>query len=398
MPPSKDYPVLVINQDGEIKKAALKRGASKGELTLQHIQSFYDKKNRDIDIVATYPYKTYTIFLFGSVNGDEGTENNHQLPPPYDTNMVYGDMIVVASKEEGSFAQPIEFTTEEYDQFYSKSFGGYASDEEEDVPVVDVDVPEQEDGEEEDEEEEEIDGEEEEEKDVDLDGGDLDEADEAKPKIKKKRGSSKALPANSILTTINTYAYPNRPILSENEQLKEGVSYEGIRIREQLVQKLTCHFDTRLNSEQIEQLEMCIYNGALKEATRRNVVRSWDYPLFLHIYKMRTRQIASNFDPASYVKNTDLFENFDKGNITFDSIATMNSYDLYPSKWKESFELQQLREKNQLEGNRSMATDQFLCTRCWKRQCTYYEMQTRSADEPMTIFITCVNCGKHWRQ
>jgi folate-dependent phosphoribosylglycinamide formyltransferase PurN len=76
----------------------------------------------------------------------------------------------------------------------------------------------------------------------------------------------------------------------------------------------------------------------------------------------------------------------------------MNSYDLYPSKWKESFELQQLREKSQLEGNKSMATDQFLCTRCWKRECTYYEMQTRSADEPMTIFITCVNCGKHWRQ
>ena len=57
-----------------------------------------------------------------------------------------------------------------------------------------------------------------------------------------------------------------------------------------------------------------------------------------------------------------------------------------------------LIEKRQLEGNKSMATDQFLCTRCFKRECTYYEMQTRSADEPMTIFINCLNCGQNWRQ
>ena len=76
----------------------------------------------------------------------------------------------------------------------------------------------------------------------------------------------------------------------------------------------------------------------------------------------------------------------------------MNYYDLYSSKWKDSIEQQKNIEKRQLEGNKQMATDQFLCTRCFKRECTYYEMQTRSADEPMTIFINCLNCGKNWRQ
>ena len=30
-------------------------------------------------------------------------------------------------------------------------------------------------------------------------------------------------------------------------------------------------------------------------------------------------------------------------------------------------------------------------------KCTYYQLQTRSADEPMTTFVTCINCGNRWK-
>jgi len=39
----------------------------------------------------------------------------------------------------------------------------------------------------------------------------------------------------------------------------------------------------------------------------------------------------------------------------------------------------------------------FVCFKCGKNQTTYFQLQTRSADEPMTTFVTCVNCGNHWR-
>ncbi|XP_050385092.1 transcription elongation factor TFIIS [Argentina anserina] len=42
-------------------------------------------------------------------------------------------------------------------------------------------------------------------------------------------------------------------------------------------------------------------------------------------------------------------------------------------------------------------TDQFKCGRCGKRKTTYYQMQTRSADEPMTTYVTCVNCDNRWK-
>ncbi|KAJ3487860.1 hypothetical protein NLJ89_g11672 [Agrocybe chaxingu] len=34
-------------------------------------------------------------------------------------------------------------------------------------------------------------------------------------------------------------------------------------------------------------------------------------------------------------------------------------------------------------------TDAFQCSRCKQRKCTYRQQQTRSADEPMTTFVTC---------
>ena len=57
------------------------------------------------------------------------------------------------------------------------------------------------------------------------------------------------------------------------------------------------------------------------------------------------------------------------------------------------------RREKALYMNKNVAkTSQFKCHRCKKNKTTYYELQTRSADEPMTTFITCLNCGKRWRQ
>lgn len=42
-------------------------------------------------------------------------------------------------------------------------------------------------------------------------------------------------------------------------------------------------------------------------------------------------------------------------------------------------------------------TDAFQCGRCKQRKCRYYQKQTRSADEPMTTFVTCTNCNNKWK-
>lgn len=39
----------------------------------------------------------------------------------------------------------------------------------------------------------------------------------------------------------------------------------------------------------------------------------------------------------------------------------------------------------------------FKCGKCKSMKTTYYQMQTRSADEPMTTFVTCTVCSNRWK-
>jgi len=61
-------------------------------------------------------------------------------------------------------------------------------------------------------------------------------------------------------------------------------------------------------------------------------------------------------------------------------------------------QLEELNFHNSLgAGEQEAETDAFQCGRCKERKTRYRQAQTRSADEPMTTFVTCVNCGNRWK-
>ncbi|PSG98416.1 transcription factor S [Thermoplasmatales archaeon SW_10_69_26] len=43
-------------------------------------------------------------------------------------------------------------------------------------------------------------------------------------------------------------------------------------------------------------------------------------------------------------------------------------------------------------------TDEYECEECGERDAYYRTEQTRAADEPTTIILTCAECGNKWRQ
>ena len=112
--------VLILTQKAEVKVAKL---TVENEVNLEHIQKYFKKKT-EVEILGSYNYKSITLFLFGFTKGKAGTENKHELPPPHDTTVAFGDIMLIASKNERSFANPVPFKVEDYELFYSRAFGG----------------------------------------------------------------------------------------------------------------------------------------------------------------------------------------------------------------------------------------------------------------------------------
>lgn len=150
-------------------------------------------------------------------------------------------------------------------------------------------------------------------------------------------------------------------------------------------------FDPTVDPNSAANLEKGIYNYAIKEATQRKIVKKWENPFFVQIYKDRLRSIYLN------LKNTELLEQVRSGEITPQALAFMTHQELQPKQWDELIQRKIKRDASKYVDNTQASTDMFTCKKCRSKRCTYYELQTRSADEPATIFVTCLDCGKHWK-
>ena len=155
--------------------------------------------------------------------------------------------------------------------------------------------------------------------------------------------------------------------------------------------------DIEKNEKKAANVEKAIYNWSLKEATNKRVLKRWNNPTFVRIYVDRFRTIYFNVKTDSYVNNNYLFDALQNENVKCNHLSKMSHQEMCPDRWKKLIDDKIKRDKSKYEINMEASTDQFKCFKCKKNKCTYYELQTRSADEPMTTFVSCLNCGNRWK-
>ena len=137
-------------------------------------------------------------------------------------------------------------------------------------------------------------------------------------------------------------------------------------------------------------MEKAIYNYTLKEATSKKIIKKWDNQAFIRIYIDHFRSIYFNLKP-------NLIEKIKNGEILAQQIPFMTHQELQPEKWSTLIEAKIKRDKSKFENHVEASTDTFTCRKCKSNKCSYYALQTRSADEPMTIYVTCLTCDNRWK-
>lgn len=113
-------------------------------------------------------------------------------------------------------------------------------------------------------------------------------------------------------------------------------------------------------------------------------------------YKNRIRSRVSNLkDP----KNPDLKFNVLRGHISAAKIAVMTAEEMASNEMKELRQklTKEAIDEHQMAVTGGTKTDLIKCPKCKKSNTTYNQVQTRSADEPMTTFCYCNECGHRWK-
>jgi DNA-directed RNA polymerase subunit M/transcription elongation factor TFIIS len=199
-------------------------------------------------------------------------------------------------------------------------------------------------------------------------------------------------------------------ILKTSKPLKGISPLEATELRRNVISYFKQLFERNLseellNDDRVKQLniydniEKGIYNYSVWICYQNNYIRNWNSFYFHNTYIEKFLTVFTVVDPESYCNEGDdsIMKKIVTEEILPHEVVFMKSHELYPERWKNVLEESEKNITSLFYQDSLDFTDQFKCSKCKQRKCTYYQLQTRSADEPMTTFVTCLICKHKWK-
>lgn len=148
-----------------------------------------------------------------------------------------------------------------------------------------------------------------------------------------------------------------------------------------------------INNEKIStNLEKGIYNYTLSISDEKKLIKKWSNESFVILYIQKLRCILLN------LKSVEIVDKLLSKSLRAHELAFLNHQEMRPDLWEVLLEEKRIKDENKFTPKIEASTDDFICGKCKSKKCTYYQLQTRSADEPMTTFVTCLDCGNRFKR
>ena len=239
-----------------------------------------------------------------------------------------------------------------------------------------------------------------------------------------------------------------KKLTKKQQKTQEQAIEEGEKIRNKCRDKIYTELDKRIDNltneeltERARKIETSIYNYAIrsinmssnKMSTMKSVPKSsvllkthgkkkdthvdtlertlswtknwikmpnsklepkWNCMYFRQRYINKATSIISNLRDT---RNLGFIKAIVEKSVPLREIANLKADEIFPELWKPIKEKVWKKEVVHGHGIDDINDGVEQCGKCKSMKTTYYSLQTRSADEPMTNFFTCHNCGKHWK-
>ena len=152
-----------------------------------------------------------------------------------------------------------------------------------------------------------------------------------------------------------------------------------------------------LGEHRARKLERAVYNWCVEQASARTVPRYWDNPVFSRMYADKIRSMRFNLGNE---KNPALLQKIEAGDLDVKRLPYLKPWEMYPELWSDTFETVARMQLNREAASNALPDDyvsQIQCRKCKAHKVTYVELQTRAADEPMTVFAACGACQHRFK-
>lgn len=142
-------------------------------------------------------------------------------------------------------------------------------------------------------------------------------------------------------------------------------------------------------------LEICLWNWTIRTCIRDRIPRYWDNAAFRFRYTTRALGLAFNLrHPA----NRALGDRVRAGELPLKKFAGMTPSEMFPELYEPIYMKLAARELRRMAVSHQDAPDgAYTCRVCKSKKTQYTCFQSRSADEPMCIYVACLQCGKRWK-